>query len=150
MPFALGKAPATLTPGTCSTSAIRPRCSDRPRPTRNNLHLVEDWGMLGNDDFGDCVFAGADHETMVWLTESGHDVGGLFDEETALADYAAVTGFDPDDPDTDRGHERPRRAALPAPDGLVDRVGKRHKVFGFVGVAAGNQRSVMQAVHRPS
>ena len=27
--------------------------------------MFTDWGMLGNDTVGDCVIAGADHETMI-------------------------------------------------------------------------------------
>src|SRR4029077_17824696 len=63
--------------------------------------LYPDWGTLGNDKYGDCVFAGADHETMLWnKVRGGHDV--LIGAADALSDYSAVTGFDPKDPNTDQ------------------------------------------------
>jgi hypothetical protein len=54
--------------------------------------------MLGNDEFGDCVFAGAGHEHMVW---SGGKMN--FTTDNVLSDYSAVTGFLRDDPATDQG-----------------------------------------------
>lgn len=67
MTLKLGKAPAR--PG-----AVAFRFSDfaktaqMPAPPRNFGHnrLVKTWGMLGNDTAGDCVFAGAAHEIMLW------------------------------------------------------------------------------------
>src|SRR3954453_12473384 len=43
-----------------------------PRPPRTFGHeagpqkLGSGWGMLGNDNYGCCVWAGAAHETMLW------------------------------------------------------------------------------------
>src|SRR5580765_9010090 len=59
-----------------------------------------DWKMFGNDQYGDCVWAGAAHEHMLFnKVVHGKDV--LFDDDCVLADYAAVTGFDAGDPSTD-------------------------------------------------
>src|SRR4051794_17808270 len=73
-----------------------------PKPPRHFGHedLVESvgWHMLGNDQWGDCVFPGAAHETMMWAREGGGSVA--FSTASVLADYSAVTGFVPESPDT--------------------------------------------------
>jgi hypothetical protein len=59
--------------------------------------------MLGNDQrWGDCVFAGACHETMLWTAEGGEEARPVLRRDSP-PDYAAVTGFNPDDPSTDQG-----------------------------------------------
>ena len=60
--------------------------------------------MLGNADYGDCVFAAGYH--IVALETSNADDPVLGDPtltQWALADYSATTGFNPDDPSTDNG-----------------------------------------------
>src|SRR6202035_3127836 len=51
------------------------------------------WGMLGNDEWGDCAWAGPAHETMILTTEGGH--AASFTTAGVLSDYSAGTGFDP-------------------------------------------------------
>jgi hypothetical protein len=53
------------------------------------------WGMLGNDEWGDCAWAGLAHDRIgdVWANQSRRlDVR----VDDVLAAYSAVTGFDPD------------------------------------------------------
>ena len=57
--------------------------------------------MLGNDRFGDCVFASACHQIGTWTGNTGAQQ--VATEEDALAAYSAFTGFDPSDPSTDQG-----------------------------------------------
>ena len=70
------------------------------------------WKMLGNGPdntvstgfkgAGDCVFAGGDHETMLWTLEGG--TPARFTGANAIKDYSAVTHYDPKaplDPDGD-------------------------------------------------
>src|SRR5213078_258313 len=76
-----------------------------PRPPKTFGHEkafpVNGWETLGNDQYGDCVFAGAAHETMLWNAEAKHGV--TFTDQSVLSDYSAVTGFDPHNPDSDQG-----------------------------------------------
>jgi hypothetical protein len=99
-------------------------------------YLPADSGVLGNDAYGDCVLAGADHETMLWA-----GIGGAkpaFSAATALADYAALTGFNPNDPSTDQGTDMQAAAAYRRKTGVIDRAGKRHQIGGYVGLERGN------------
>src|SRR5947209_17293807 len=74
-----------------------------PVPPANFGHydLISKYGMLGNDHYGDCVWAGAAHETMMWCKEAGSTA--TFTDKGVLGDYSKVTGFKPNDPTTDQG-----------------------------------------------
>jgi hypothetical protein len=63
---------------------------------------VSELGMLGNDDWGDCVFAGGYHAVDVFEFD-GQAVTTAFTAAQALADYSTVTGFNPKNPSTDQG-----------------------------------------------
>jgi hypothetical protein len=99
--LALGKGPVkhddrTL-PMARYTTAAPP-----PPPTADWSGKVRGWSMFANDEFGDCTFATAGHELLAWSTYAGRTPIRLSDDEV-LAAYSALTGFRPDDPDTDRG-----------------------------------------------
>jgi hypothetical protein len=63
---------------------------------------VDAWGMLGNDQYGDCVEAGICH---IVEQDSDYATGTeqVLGDADALGLYAAITGFNPDDPNTDQG-----------------------------------------------
>jgi hypothetical protein len=56
---------------------------------------VQAWGVLANDQWGDCVFAGNGHIIEQQTALGGGDETIVTDQE-ALAEYSAVTGFNPD------------------------------------------------------
>ncbi len=76
-----------------------------PKPPKNFGHEkligANDWLMLGNgpdntvspgfEGAGDCVFAGGDHETMLWSIEGGKPA--KFAGNNTISDYSAVTGY---------------------------------------------------------
>lgn len=66
------------------------------------LSRVPSWTMAANDRVGDCVFAAASHMIRAHnLYGSGTDV--VLTNDQVLAAYSAVTGYNPADPNTDRG-----------------------------------------------
>jgi hypothetical protein len=91
-----------------------------------------DWGMLANDEFGDCVFAGAAHETQVWTHHAGPGLPVRFTDEAVLADYAAVTGFDRTKPETDQGTDMQEAASYRRKIGILDAHGARHKIDSYL------------------
>lgn len=103
------------------------------------------WGMLGNDTVGDCVFAGGDHETMLWNALREVPVG--FTPAAALADYSAVTGYNPADPSTDQGTNVRDALGYRRSTGLVDGAGKRHKIGAYVALEAGNWHELLEALY---
>lgn len=94
------------------------------------------WGLLGNADYGDCVFAGAAHETMLWHAMSGRKVE--FNDQCVLSDYSAVTGFDPSKPDTDQGTDMEQAAAYRRKVGVLDAAGNRHQVAAYLALDPGD------------
>lgn len=96
-----------------------------------------DWGILGNSDAGDCVFAGACHETMIWSIMGGNECAE-FTGETALSDYSAVTGYNPSIPSSDKGTDMQVAAAYRKNTGIVDANGNRHKIEAYLALPVGN------------
>jgi len=63
------------------------------------ISVIED--IEGNDNYGDCVEAEDAHYLAV-LTGNANTLFAYTDAQT-LADYSAITGFNPSDPSTDQG-----------------------------------------------
>lgn len=101
-------------------------------------------GMLGNDHYGDCVWAGAAHETILWNAEA--DNFPTFTDANVLSDYSAVTGFNPNDHATDQGTDMQLAAKYRQNTGVLDAAGKRHKVGAYLALSKGNKAQIMQAI----
>jgi hypothetical protein len=108
-------------------------------------NLVHAWEMLGNDEFGDCVWAGAAHETMSWCADAGQKP--VFTPDSVLSDYTAVTGFNPDDPSTDQGTDMQVAASYRRRVGIVDATGKRHKVGAYIALTPGDPDQLAAATY---
>jgi len=138
MDFKLGKKAAR--PGAVSFRfANYANLAALPKPPRHFGHenlVVEDWQTLANDSYGDCVFAGAAHETMLWNREAGRQVP--FNNDAVLSDYSAVTGFNPNDPNTDQGTDMKDAASYRRKVGVVDANGNRHKILAYIALDPGN------------
>ena len=65
------------------------------------------WGMLANDQIGDCVIAMMLHSIEDFHLDDGTPVPA-FTEQDAISAYSAITGYVPGDPSTDRGRTRAR------------------------------------------
>lgn len=118
-----------------------------PKPPKEFGHetLVSNYGTLGNDQWGDCVLAGGDHETMLWNAVAKHPV--KFTDKNALADYSAITGFNPNDPNSDQGTDMQVAASYRRKTGLIDASGKRHKVAAYLAITAGDVTELKTAMY---
>lgn len=108
------------------------------------------WGMLGNDDWGDCAWAGPAHETMLLTKEGGHPA--TFTTAAVLSDYSAGTGFDasagpPGDNPTDNGSNVRDVLGYRRKTGIGDARGKRHKIGAYVKLDPGNLEHIYQAMY---
>jgi hypothetical protein len=103
------------------------------------------WGMLANDRYGDCVWAGAAHETMLLAREAGNCVS--FTDACVLGDYSAATGFDTDEPETDQGTDMQRAADYRRKTGIADANGVRHVIAAYLALAPGKLTHLYQASH---
>lgn len=132
MELKLGKAPAT-------PEKVRLKLGDYvtnvPSPPVNFGHqsaVTVPWGMLGNDVAGDCVFAGAAHEHMLWSAEGGKPA--TFTQANVFAAYSAVTGFNPNLPDpnpTDNGANVTDALAWRKATGFTDANGNVHQIEAY-------------------
>lgn len=121
-----------------------------PKPPKTFGHEViagGDYGMLGNDQFGCCVFAGAAHESMLWTRSSKTCPDANFTRENVLSDYSAVTGFDPNKPDTDQGTDMKEAASYRRKTGIVGSGGERHKIAAYIAVDPSNLTQTYQALY---
>lgn len=103
------------------------------------------WQMLGNDKYGDCVLAGAGHETMLWNIEASKAIS--ITEANALSDYSAITGFNPNDPNTDQGTDMQVAASYRRKTGVVDAIGNRHQVRAYLSINLGKTSEFKQAIY---
>lgn len=146
MNYRLGKRPAR--PG-----AIRMRFGAYfmspnlpPSPVRiGKPGLVRTWGMLANDQYGDCVWAGAAHETMMLNAAAGAPVTA-FSSADVLSDYSAVTGFSASDPKSDQGTDVSDAARYRQKTGIVDAAGRRHTIDIYTALSPGDLRQLALAV----
>jgi len=144
MPYKLGKKPARA-------GAVKFRFADYLKATTlpplpavfGHEELISSWPMLANDQYGDCVWAGAAHETMLLAKEGGNTVN--FTDANVLSDYAAVTGFDPSNPSTDSGTDMQAAAAYRQKTGIIDATGKRHTIAMYLALEAGNVKHLYYA-----
>jgi hypothetical protein len=106
--------------------------------------LYKDWGMLGNDNYGDCVWAGAAHEHML-LNKVVRKVDVPFDDKAVLSDYSAATGFNQNDPNTDNGTDVHVAMSYRRHTGIVDSDGNRHQIGAYVSLDPKSWDHLMQA-----
>ncbi len=142
----LGKLPAR--PGAVSlklASYLVPTQLPTPPAQFGHDSQVGMWQMLGNDTVGDCVIAGALHETMLW-TSIGSTVIPV-STSAAITNYSAITGYVPGDPSTDRGTDVAVAASYRRHTGIVDAAGKRHKVGAYLAITPGDVQQHLVALY---
>src|SRR4051812_19000066 len=96
----------------------------RPRHFGNE-HVVNQWDVLGNTDCGNCVFAGAAHEHMLFCGVTGTPT--RFNTEDVVGAYSTVTGYKIGDDSTDQGTVVRDALKYRVDTGLKDNENKFHK-----------------------
>jgi hypothetical protein len=121
-----------------------------PKPPKNFGHEVavgKDWGVLGNDRHGCCVLSGAAHESMLWTRMSKTCPDATFTEQNVLDAYSAITGFNPNVPNTDNGTDMKDAASYRRKTGITDSAGNVHKVAAYLSVDPTNLTEHYQALY---
>jgi hypothetical protein len=101
--------------------------------------------MFMNDKIGDCAIAGSIEE--VRLLNAERKVTVPFSDETAVANYSAITGYNPADPSTDQGTDVHDLYQYRKNTGIVDDAGNHHKIVAYVGLTPGNFHDLVQALY---
>jgi hypothetical protein len=107
--------------------------------------LISDWGMLANDTVGDCVIAGSCHETMLWTVEGGQPA--TFTDTNAISDYSAITGYNPNDPNSDQGTVVREALLYRQKTGIIDRNTLRHKIGAFLQLDQSDNDEIAEAIY---
>jgi hypothetical protein len=102
--------------------------------------LVRQWGMLGNDQEGDCFWAGACHESMMLRADADSNIP-MFTTRTAFHDYHEATGTT-DDIGTDLLDGMHYRQKT----GISDTLGQRHKIDFYTELKPGDLHALDLAV----
>lgn len=89
----LGKLPPVHQPGAIQLAAYLPAKRIPVPDTLDNYSCVRDFGMMKNDQLGDCTCAAVGHAVQCW-TALNHREVVIPDEEIVKA-YSAVSGYDP-------------------------------------------------------
>jgi hypothetical protein len=100
--------------------------------------------MFLNDQLGDCAIAGSIEE--VRLANALRGVTVNFTDETALWNYSAITGYDPEDPGSDAGTDVHELFDYRKTTGLVDADGNRHKIVAYAGLTPGDFDELLVAL----
>src|SRR6266705_2363511 len=102
-----------------------------------NQALVKTWYTYSNDEFGDCVWAAKAHMHMLWSLMGGNprDRFTTFD---VLSDYAAQTGFNASDPNSDQGTDMKAAAEYHRKTGVRDATNHRRQVTSYVNLQPGS------------
>lgn len=112
MSLKLGRKPAVFTRRSLLSALIIQRhLAGLGRPPANSADYTtavekvvggsSRWGMMGNDQYGDCVEADEGHYLMLRTANAATIV--IPTEQDVLGLYTAETGFNPSDPNTDEG-----------------------------------------------
>jgi hypothetical protein len=98
----LGKAPARHDSRTLQLAKYLPPTAVPPPPAKEDWEKkVKKWPVMLNDNLGDCTCACAGHMIEQWTTYTGTAVTPP--DSAILAAYEAVSGYNPADPNSDKG-----------------------------------------------
>lgn len=151
--FRLGKHKATIDPRDLWFRRYATRAQLPTPPEQfghDHMFQPRGWGTLGNDQWGDCAWAGAAHETMLLTLEGGYPTG--FTPEGVLSDYASGTDFDrdagpPGRNPTDRGTNARAMLKYRQHTGVVDVFGNRHRIGAYVKLDETDLDEMWQALY---
>jgi hypothetical protein len=100
------------------------------------------WGLWGNDKFGDCVVVGGCNEEVIWNRMAGKII--TFNTKDVLADFTAITGLPPS---PFVGADMQQAAQYRQKVGLLGADGQRHRIAAYVALEGGNLRELYAAMY---
>jgi hypothetical protein len=95
------------------------------------------WGMLANDKIGDCVIAMMLHSIEDFHLDAGTPPPAFTDAD-AISIYSAITGYNPNDPSSDRGTDEGAAMRYWEHPGLQSTGNGSHTIVATVAVDPSN------------
>ena len=107
---------------------------------RNWMGSVTDFGMMLNDQLGDCTIAGCGHAEQIWTLNTGSEL--TVADSDILSAYEAWDGYNPADPTTDQGGIELDVLKKFQQQGLAG-----HKILAFASANVRNVEEIKQAIN---
>jgi len=112
-----------------------------PPPSADLTTKVPAWGMMENDQIGDCTCAAAGHLIMEWTANAGKKMVTPSDKQIVAA-YSAITGYNPTTGANDNGAVEVDVLNYWRQTGIA-----AHKIGAYVSLEPTNHNHIMDAVY---
>ena len=138
----LGKLTARHDPRTLLLASYATTALPTPPATFDlTLKMPADWGMMDNDQIGDCTCAAAGHLIMEWTANAGKKMVTPKDSQIVAA-YSAITGYNPSTGANDNGANELDVLNYWRQTGIAG-----HKIAAFMALEPGNHGHIMDSVY---
>ena len=137
----LGKGAARHDPRALLMAAYVSPTLPPPPPSVNLTTKVKAWGMMENDQIGDCTCAAAGHLIMEWTANAGKKMVTPSDKQIVGA-YSAITGYNPTTGANDNGAVEVDVLNYWRQTGIAG-----HKIGAYVSLEPSNHNHIMDAVY---
>ena len=137
----LGKLVARHDPRTLLLASYATPALPAPPPAMNLSKTVKGaWGMMDNDQIGDCTCAAAGHLIMEWTASAQSKMSTPSDQQIVAA-YSAITGYNPTTGANDNGAQELDVLNYWRQQGIAG-----HKIEAYMALEPANHTHVMDAV----
>jgi hypothetical protein len=137
----LGKSPARHDPRTLLLASYTTHELPVPPAKFDLTGKVKSWGMMENDQIGDCTCAAAGHLLMEWTANAGKKMFTPTDKQIVAA-YSAITGYNPKTGANDNGAVEIDVLNFWRQSGIAG-----HKIGAYVALEPSNHHHVMDSVY---
>ncbi|HEY3974309.1 MAG TPA: hypothetical protein VGM18_14990 [Candidatus Sulfotelmatobacter sp.] len=138
----LGKGVARHDPRTLLlASYVTPALPTPPASADLTAKVGSSWGMMDNDQLGDCTCAAAGHLIMEWTANAGKKMVTPTDKQIVAA-YSAITGYNPVTGANDNGAQEVDVLNYWRQSGIAG-----HKIGAYVALEPANHIHIMDSVY---
>ncbi len=137
----LGKQVARHDPRTLLLASYATAALPTPPASLDLTTKVSSWGMMENDQIGNCTCAAAGHLLMEWTVNAGRKMVTPTDKQVVAA-YSAITGYNPTTGANDNGAVEIDVLNYWRQTGIAG-----HKIGAYVALEPSNHTHVMDSVY---
>lgn len=137
----LGKQVARHDPRTLLLASYMTTELPAPPPAFDLTSKVSAWGMMENQDIGDCTCAAAGHLIMEWTANAGKKMVTPTDKQIVDA-YSAITGYNPKTGANDNGAVEIDVLNFWRQSGIAG-----HKISAYMALEPSNHNHIMDSVY---
>jgi hypothetical protein len=137
----LGKLPARHDPRTLLLASYISPALPTPPTSFDLTGKVKAWGMMDNDQIGDCTCAAAGHLIMEWTANADKKMFTPSDKQIVAA-YSAITGYNPVTGANDNGANEIDVLNYWRQTGIAG-----HKIAAYAALEPSNHTHVMDSVY---